>query len=255
MATIEAHDGDIPTADEASYAVRSTHVLHSEETSTAASYATASSTPRATTPQNLEEARVADQTHGVQISRPYEAASDGLASSTAAQWAPTDLDAAPASLPTTYILGHEQPPFIAPSDAEALPSTDVGKEAAELPNASTLSTAQAPSVSDSNEKKSSGSSMREKDIDLEAGQRHSSSSKKESEKQQADVDPNIVDWDGPDDPANPYNWSEGLKWGNVLIISIITFLTYVNTPLTRYASPTSDILQTPSILHVRTRCP
>lgn len=38
-------------------------------------------------------------------------------------------------------------------------------------------------------------------------------------------DPNIVDWDGPDDPANPLNWSPSLKWGNIAILSLVTLLT------------------------------
>ncbi|KAK1573273.1 major facilitator superfamily transporter [Colletotrichum navitas] len=40
-------------------------------------------------------------------------------------------------------------------------------------------------------------------------------------------DPNIVDWDGPDDPENPLNWSPLKKWGNITLLSIITF----NIPL------------------------
>ncbi|KAG8898945.1 hypothetical protein FRC01_010715, partial [Tulasnella sp. 417] len=27
-----------------------------------------------------------------------------------------------------------------------------------------------------------------------------------------DVDPNVVTWDGPDDPQNPQNWSGKKKW-------------------------------------------
>ncbi|KAI9751778.1 MAG: hypothetical protein M1835_001169 [Candelina submexicana] len=38
-------------------------------------------------------------------------------------------------------------------------------------------------------------------------------------------DPNIVDWDGLNDAANPLNWSNGLKWGNIAVISAITFIT------------------------------
>lgn len=41
----------------------------------------------------------------------------------------------------------------------------------------------------------------------------------------SDRDPNIVTWDGPNDPANPMNWSEGLKWGIVAVIAAITFIT------------------------------
>lgn len=36
---------------------------------------------------------------------------------------------------------------------------------------------------------------------------------------------NVVSWNGPDDPANPLNWSESLKWGNVAAIAAITFIT------------------------------
>lgn len=38
-------------------------------------------------------------------------------------------------------------------------------------------------------------------------------------------DPNIVFWDGDDDPENPQNWSNGLKWGNIACLSALTFLT------------------------------
>lgn len=38
-------------------------------------------------------------------------------------------------------------------------------------------------------------------------------------------DPNIVDWDGPDDPENPMNWPEKKKWLNVAVLSILTIIT------------------------------
>nr|UOS85805.1 MFS transporter [Hypoxylon rubiginosum] len=34
----------------------------------------------------------------------------------------------------------------------------------------------------------------------------------------------IVDWDGPDDPENPINWSSAKTWGHVAIVSLLTFL-------------------------------
>lgn len=40
-----------------------------------------------------------------------------------------------------------------------------------------------------------------------------------------ELDPNIVDWDGPDDPANPYNWTKGKKWLNGGFLSAMTFIT------------------------------
>lgn len=70
------------------------------------------------------------------------------------------------------------------------------------------------------------SSESEKEADLEAGRRRSSSSDTEAETSGQTVsNSNIVNWDGPDDPQNPMNWSAKLKWGNVAVISVITFLT------------------------------
>lgn len=40
-----------------------------------------------------------------------------------------------------------------------------------------------------------------------------------------EADLNIVDFDGPDDPQNPLNWGFTKKWGTVLLVSAITFLT------------------------------
>ncbi|KAK5988699.1 Efflux pump radE [Cladobotryum mycophilum] len=37
-------------------------------------------------------------------------------------------------------------------------------------------------------------------------------------------DPNIVDWDGPDDPENPLNWPSRKKFAVVAIVSAITFI-------------------------------
>lgn len=38
------------------------------------------------------------------------------------------------------------------------------------------------------------------------------------------VDPNIIDWDGPNDPANPQNWTHGRRIGHVIVVSIITLI-------------------------------
>ena len=43
--------------------------------------------------------------------------------------------------------------------------------------------------------------------------------------QDGDSDPNIISWDGPDDPENPVNWKEGTKWANVAAVSAFTFIT------------------------------
>lgn len=47
------------------------------------------------------------------------------------------------------------------------------------------------------------------------------------EKQQVPIetDPNIVDWDGPNDPEKALNWPDKKKWANVAIVSVVTLLT------------------------------
>lgn len=40
-------------------------------------------------------------------------------------------------------------------------------------------------------------------------------------------DPNIVDWDGPNDPENPLNWSSAKKITAIGLVSLVTLLSYV----------------------------
>lgn len=44
-------------------------------------------------------------------------------------------------------------------------------------------------------------------------------------------DPDLVDWDGPDDPENPYNWSGITKALQLTILAFNSFLTYVLQPV------------------------
>jgi hypothetical protein len=44
---------------------------------------------------------------------------------------------------------------------------------------------------------------------------------------QGEADPNVVTWDGPDDPANPRNWSLRRKWLITILFSVTTFCAYV----------------------------
>jgi hypothetical protein len=43
--------------------------------------------------------------------------------------------------------------------------------------------------------------------------------------EEEDKDPNIVTWDGPDDPTNPMNWTMRKKWSNVAVLSVLTIIT------------------------------
>ena len=72
------------------------------------------------------------------------------------------------------------------------------------------------------EKKGSTTAM-EKDVEKGSGPASISSINEPEE--EPEHDPNIVDFDGPDDPENPMNWKASKKWGMVGLISAITFLT------------------------------
>ncbi|KAF2094124.1 putative MFS multidrug transporter [Rhizodiscina lignyota] len=72
------------------------------------------------------------------------------------------------------------------------------------------------------------------DKDVEKGTPSRDSSDEETvpvdaQKQEAPkpVDPNIVDWEQPadQDPMNPMNWSSKKKWGNIAILSLLSFTT------------------------------
>ncbi|KAK4133744.1 MFS general substrate transporter [Trichocladium antarcticum] len=43
--------------------------------------------------------------------------------------------------------------------------------------------------------------------------------------EEGETDPNIVTWDGPDDPANPMNWTMRKKWSNIAVLSTLTIIT------------------------------
>ncbi|KAI0020811.1 MFS multidrug transporter [Xylariomycetidae sp. FL0641] len=49
-------------------------------------------------------------------------------------------------------------------------------------------------------------------------------------------DPNVVTWDGPDDPENPLNWSQRRKWTATILVSCFTFI-----------SPFSSTMVTPAL--------
>ncbi|KAK0271390.1 hypothetical protein LTR91_025323 [Friedmanniomyces endolithicus] len=72
---------------------------------------------------------------------------------------------------------------------------------------------------DKDKEPSSPSSIDEPISDLEKGQPTTTAEEQEP------VDPNIVDWSGPDDPENPMNFTATVKWGNIAVLSAMTFLT------------------------------
>nr|A0A8F4PNE5.1 RecName: Full=MFS-type transporter atr4; AltName: Full=Atranorin biosynthesis cluster protein 4 [Stereocaulon alpinum]QXF68950.1 atr4 [Stereocaulon alpinum] len=66
-----------------------------------------------------------------------------------------------------------------------------------------------------------------KSADLEANALRNSSvsrSNQEQEKSEEAIDPNIVDWDGPNDPSNPLNWPTWKIKTHIFLVSSITFI-------------------------------
>ncbi|KAF2865940.1 major facilitator superfamily domain-containing protein [Massariosphaeria phaeospora] len=55
------------------------------------------------------------------------------------------------------------------------------------------------------------------------------------------LDPNLVDWDGPNDPDNPYNWRYALRMGHVAIAGATAF--FANLTATAFA-PAAPSLRT-----------
>ncbi|KAF7166693.1 hypothetical protein CNMCM5623_000237 [Aspergillus felis] len=44
-------------------------------------------------------------------------------------------------------------------------------------------------------------------------------------------DPDLVTWSGPDDPENPKNWPNGLKWRNTWTVSLFVFISPVSSSM------------------------
>lgn len=53
-------------------------------------------------------------------------------------------------------------------------------------------------------------------------------------------DPNLVTWDGPDDPENPFNWKTYKKARQLVFMAFNTFLTYSALGFYILTSPNSD---------------
>ncbi|KAK4871168.1 hypothetical protein LT330_000405 [Penicillium expansum] len=50
-------------------------------------------------------------------------------------------------------------------------------------------------------------------------------------------DPKLVNWDGPEDPENPKNWSNKKKWAAVITVSLFTFISPVSSSMVAPALP------------------
>jgi multidrug resistance protein len=62
--------------------------------------------------------------------------------------------------------------------------------------------------------------------DLEKGQQLQKTKSSKSTR-----DPNLVTWDGPDDPDNPKNWTTKKKWLATIVVSTFTFISPVSSSM------------------------
>jgi MFS transporter, DHA1 family, multidrug resistance protein len=66
------------------------------------------------------------------------------------------------------------------------------------------------------------SRTRADDVEAEAALEAGPDSNNQEEPKPAAKDPNLVEWNGPDDPENPQNLSTGRKWAITMLLSSLT---------------------------------
>lgn len=55
-------------------------------------------------------------------------------------------------------------------------------------------------------------------------------------------DPNLVEWDGPDDPGNPMNWPNSKKWLVTIVMGSMTFcITFASSVFSNATMPTAAL--------------
>ena len=67
--------------------------------------------------------------------------------------------------------------------------------------------------------------------DLEAARLPAANTDNDSENAPKEADPNLVTWDGPQDPANPKNWPTKTKWTYTIAVSVFTFISPVSSSM------------------------
>lgn len=88
------------------------------------------------------------------------------------------------------------------------------------------------------------SSSNDLEKDLEQGNCDPDEQEKEEElrrqKEEMKNDPNLVEWDGPDDPGNPMNWKISKKWVVTIMLGFMTFcVTFASSVFSNATVPTA----------------
>lgn len=62
------------------------------------------------------------------------------------------------------------------------------------------------------------------DVDVEAQGEKEKENALRLQKEEEEHDPNLITWDGPDDPDNPMNWPKKKKWIITVVLGLMTFV-------------------------------
>lgn len=55
-------------------------------------------------------------------------------------------------------------------------------------------------------------------------------------------DPNLIEWDGPNDPENPMNWAASKKWRVTIAMGLMTFcVTFASSVFSNATQPTAEL--------------
>ncbi|OJZ80747.1 hypothetical protein ASPFODRAFT_38150 [Aspergillus luchuensis CBS 106.47] len=83
--------------------------------------------------------------------------------------------------------------------------------------------------------------------DLEASPICIPNSTKPSLPKDKDKSPNLITWNGPDDPESPQNWPRNLKWKNTWSISLFVFISPISSSM--IAPAMNDLAQSLDMIH------
>jgi hypothetical protein len=93
----------------------------------------------------------------------------------------------------------------------------------------------------------SDSNVTDKDLEAGEGEEHDPEEEEREEEfrqqeKEAAKDPNLVEWDGPDDPENPMNWPSNKKLIVTCFLALLTFVvTFASSVFSNATIPVSEL--------------
>ena len=63
----------------------------------------------------------------------------------------------------------------------------------------------------------------------------------QKEEKEKEKDPNLVEWDGPEDPGNPMNWKKSKKWAATFMLGFMTLcVTFASSVFSNATRPVAE---------------